>query len=61
MQASGQLHDPATLLIGQEAGWAPEPVWTLWREKPLTPARNRTPVVQPVTRRYTDWAIPAPF
>jgi len=34
------LHAPAALPpvpIGQEAGWAPEPVWTLWRrEKPLT-------------------------
>jgi hypothetical protein len=36
---SGQPYDPVPLLlgrqpqvnIGQEAGWAPEPVWTLWR------------------------------
>jgi hypothetical protein len=44
---SGQRHAPAALLppgkgppvpIGQEAGWAPEPVWTQRLEKnPLPP------------------------
>jgi hypothetical protein len=35
--------------IRQEAGWAPEPVWTLWsKEKYLSPARNRTLDFQPV-------------
>jgi len=37
---SGQIHAPAALLSGkeplvpieQEAVWAPEPVWTRWRE-----------------------------
>jgi hypothetical protein len=29
-------------------------------EKNPVPARNRTLAVQPVARRYTDWAIPAP-
>jgi hypothetical protein len=28
-------------------------------EKNLAPAGNQTPAVQPVARRYTDWAIPA--
>jgi hypothetical protein len=31
------------------------------KEKNFVPTGNRTPVVQPVTRRYTDWAIPAPM
>jgi hypothetical protein len=45
---------------GQEAGWAPEPVWTLWSwEESLAPVGNRIPAVQPVAHRYTDWAIPA--
>jgi hypothetical protein len=41
--------------IGYEAGWAPEPVWTLKsREKYFASGGNRTPVVQPLARRYTD-------
>jgi hypothetical protein len=44
--------------IGWEICWLPEPVWTVWtlwgREKSLTPAGNRTPVVHPAIRRYTD-------
>jgi len=40
-RVSDQLHDPATLPhgerallpIAQEAGWAPEPVWTRWRRE----------------------------
>jgi hypothetical protein len=44
--------------IEQEAGWAPEPVWTLWRREQSCIAWNRTPVVQPVARCYADWAIP---
>jgi hypothetical protein len=63
MGVSGQRHAPAALLplgkgpavpIGQEAGWAPEPVWTQrLEEKSFAPAGNRTPVVQPVVRHYT--------
>jgi hypothetical protein len=30
-------------------------------EKNLTPAGNRSPAVQPVALRYTDWGIPIPF
>jgi hypothetical protein len=38
MEVSFQLHAPAALLagkeplvpIGEEAAWAPEPVWTQW-------------------------------
>jgi hypothetical protein len=40
MKLNGQLHAPtdvpsgeeAAVSIEQEAGWASEPVWTLWRE-----------------------------
>jgi hypothetical protein len=69
MMVNGQLHAPAALSpgedppvpIGQEAGLAPEPFWTLWRrEKFLDPAGERTSAFQPVDRRYTNWAIPAP-
>jgi hypothetical protein len=38
--------------IGQEAGWAPEQVWTQ-RIQENSFARDRTPVVQPVVRHYT--------
>jgi len=33
MEVSGQLHVPLLVLTGQEDGWAPEPVWTRWREE----------------------------
>jgi hypothetical protein len=36
--------------VGQEAGWVPDQVWTLWsKEKSLGPAGKQTPAVQPVT------------
>jgi hypothetical protein len=72
MEANGQLHGPAALspgeqtpvTIGEDAGWTPEPVMTLWRrEKSLDCAGNRTrsgnwtPAVHPVAHRYTEWAI----
>jgi hypothetical protein len=44
------------------AGWAPEPIRTLWsREKYLTLTGNRSPAVQSEAGRYTDRAIPAPL
>jgi hypothetical protein len=74
MGVSGQRHAPAALLpsgkgspvpIVQEAGWAPEPVWTQEdRGKILCPCRGSNPnrpVVQPVVRHYTAWATPAPI
>jgi hypothetical protein len=68
---SGQLHAQAALSpgkeppvpIGQEAGWAPEPVWTTWIGEKSFPYRdsNSDPsIVQPVASRCTDCAIPAP-
>jgi hypothetical protein len=47
--------------IVQEAGWAPEPVWTqrFWG-KGLCPGSNLDRlVVQSVARHYTAWATPA--
>jgi hypothetical protein len=47
--------------IEQEAGWAPEPVWTQrLEEKSSVSVGDRTPVVQSVVSHYTDRAIPAP-
>jgi hypothetical protein len=48
--------------IVEEAGWAPEPVWTQrLEEKSLASVGDRTSVVQSVARDYTDWATPAPY
>jgi hypothetical protein len=63
MELSGHLHAQVDLTLGKQplvpilyvAGWALEPVGTLWRtEESLMPAGNRTPVVQAVAHRYTD-------
>jgi hypothetical protein len=71
MGVSGQHHapvalyprgkDPPPVPIVQEAGWAPEPVWTQGlEEKSSDPVGDRTPIVQPVVRHYTAWAAVAP-
>jgi hypothetical protein len=39
----------------EEAGWAPEPVWTQrLQEKSSASVQNRTPVTQSVVRHYID-------
>jgi hypothetical protein len=61
MEVSGQLHSPAALLprkeplvpLGSRLG-GPQS-----RSGHCGEQTNRTPVVQPVARRCTDWAIPA--
>jgi hypothetical protein len=46
--------------IGQDAGWAPEPVWTQRLEvKSSASVGDRTLVVQSVVSHYTDWATAA--
>jgi hypothetical protein len=54
MEVRGQFHAPATLPpgeralvpIGQEIGWDPDVVWTLWSgEKSLAPAWNGIPAI----------------
>jgi hypothetical protein len=63
MEMSGQLQAPAALLpekeplvpIRLEAGWAQEPVWTLWwREKnfQILPGLE-PPITKPAAQRYT--------
>jgi hypothetical protein len=51
MEVSGQFHVSAALLpgkeplvpTGREAGWAPEPVWTLWKKVKLSLCFNWSP------------------
>jgi hypothetical protein len=70
LEASGQLHTTAALplgkespvLIGQEAGWAPEPVWSTCRGEKSCPYRdsNSDPsAVKTVASRYTECTIAA--
>jgi hypothetical protein len=63
MEMSGQLHAASRFTPGKgppvpirkEAGWAPDPAWTLWRtEKCFVPVGNRIPVVWCVHSCYTD-------
>jgi hypothetical protein len=69
MEVSDHHHAPAALYsrgkdprlpIGQQAGWAPEPVWTQrLEEKYFASIGDRTPVVHSVTNHYTDGATAA--
>jgi hypothetical protein len=45
----------------QEAGWAPEPVWTQrLEENPYIPVEDGTPAVRSVDRHYTNWITQLP-
>jgi hypothetical protein len=69
MEVSDQLHAPAALSPGKEplvriGGWmGPRAVLdAVVKRKIPTPRREsspRTPIIQPVAQRYTDWAIMA--
>jgi hypothetical protein len=51
LELNGQIHAPAALTpakyppapIGYEAGWAPEPVWMLWRREKCCPCWQSNP------------------
>jgi hypothetical protein len=63
LEVTGQLHAPATLAPGkeslvpiqQEAGWAPELVWTRCGEEKISqPLPGLEPlIIQPESQRYT--------
>jgi hypothetical protein len=66
MRVGRQRHAPAALFpvktAGthyQEGGWSPGPVWTATEN--LVPSGFDPRTVQPVTSRYTDWAIAVPL
>jgi hypothetical protein len=58
MEVSDQFHTQTAfpspqkeppVFTAKEVGWIPEPAWILWKtETFFTPARNRTPDVQPI-------------
>jgi hypothetical protein len=57
MEVSGQFHAPTALLSGKKL---PGTCWTgswVGYAESLARVWNPTPAVQPVARRYTDWAI----
>jgi hypothetical protein len=68
MGVGGQHHAPTAftpgkdpVLIVQEAGWASEPVWIGAENLTPPPRPEFDPrTFQPVTSRYTDYAIPDP-
>jgi hypothetical protein len=64
LSASCPGHALLPVPIGQEAWWAPEPVWTQrLAEKSFWLCQGSNlnrPVVQSIVRHYTDWAKPAP-
>jgi hypothetical protein len=65
MGVSGELHTPPALPradTGQEAGWAPQPIWTRWwKEKHPYLYRKSNPG-RPACSLViiTEWAMPGP-
>jgi hypothetical protein len=60
LEVSGQLHAPASLppvLIGEEVGWALQPVWTTWRGEKSCPSNSNPSAMQPVASGYTNCTI----
>lgn len=59
MEVNEQLYterEIALVSAGQEAGWAPERVQTLWRrEKSLVPALNQMLILQPPTLKPSHY------
>jgi hypothetical protein len=61
LEAIGQLHTPAALPqypLDRRLGGPQSRFGRCVQEKNLVPAGIRTPALQLVARRYTDWAIP---
>jgi hypothetical protein len=54
---SFKLQKSPPVSIGYDAGWTPEPLWTLWNRIKSASTENRTPTFQPVARRHTGWGI----
>jgi hypothetical protein len=73
LEVGGQLHAPAALLlgkkqlpppipIGEEAGWTPEPVWTIsnsYNPWPHRDSNSDLSAIQPIASRYTGYATTA--
>jgi hypothetical protein len=60
MKVSGHLLVPATLPRERAPGTNYIRGWVGPRTGLNAPSRNRTPAVQPLARRHTDWATPVP-
>jgi hypothetical protein len=60
MEVNGELQAPAPLTLGEETGYTPRVGMGATEKEQISPAENRSPAVQPASRRCNNWAIPAP-